>query len=212
MRKTKRPRIIFIDWSGTLSKSKFWGHLESTEPDLFTKFEDNLFKKNIDLIKPWMKGELTSEDIVRKISNETGIEYEKVLNEFIKGCELMEYVDSKVPELIKKLKKKGYKVYIASNNMDSFDRWTIKAMKLDELFDGIINSFPVKVLKHDFNEDGTSLFFDTVLAKENVKPNETVLIDDSEDKENKLTNYGIDYRRISAERSLLDELNTLLAL
>lgn len=207
--KTKRPKIVFIDWSGTLSKSKFWGHLEASDNDLFTKIEGNLFKKNIDLIKPWMKGEFTSEDVVKRISNETGLDYQKVFDEFIKGCELMEFVDTKVPNLITKLKMKGMKVYIASNNMDSFDRWTIPAMKLEELFDGIINSFPIKALKHDFADDGTSLFFDEVLKKEGVKPQETVLIDDSEDKEGKLSSFGIGYKRISDQITLIDALTEL---
>lgn len=211
MRKTRKPKIVFIDWSGTLSKSKFWGHLETSNKELFRKIEDNLFKKNIDLIKPWMRGELTSEDVAKKISVETGLDYKQVYDEFIKGCELMEFVDTRVPELVKKLKKMGTKVYIASNNMDSFDRWTVPAMKLEELFDGIINSFPVKALKHDFTDEGISLFFDKILTKEGVKAQETILIDDSEDKENKLTNYGINYHRISDQRTLIDELTSLLA-
>lgn len=210
MMKTKKPKIVFIDWSGTLSKSKFWGHLEASDPELFKMIEDNLFKKNIDLIKPWMKGTLTSEDVVKKISQETGLDYNKVFEEFVKGCELMDFVDPKVPSLIEKLQKKGIKVYIASNNMDSFDRWTIPAMKLDRIFNGIINSFPIKVLKHDFADDGTSLFFDKVLKKEGVKPQETTLIDDSEDKEGKLGSFGINYRRISDQRILVTELSELV--
>jgi len=157
-----------------------------------------------------MKGELTSEDIVKKIANETNLEYKNVFDEFIKGCTLMEFVDDKVPNLIKKLKTKGIKIYIASNNMDSFDRWTIPAMKLENIFDGIINSFPIKALKHDFDEKGTSLFFDSVLKKEGMRPEETILIDDSEDKENRLTNFGMDYRRISDQKTLVDELSGLL--
>ena len=206
-----KPKIIFIDWSGTLSRSKFWGHSENSNSQLFKQIEDNLFGKNTNLIKPWMRGVLASEDIVKKICDETSLEYKTVFNEFVKGCELMEFVDPEVPNLITKLRKKGIKVYIASNNMDSFDRWTIPAMKLNNIFDGIINSFPIKVLKHDFTDDGISLFFDTVLKKEKVKPHQTVLIDDSEDKENKLTNFGIDYRRISDKRTLIDELNMLLS-
>lgn len=204
------PKIVFLDWSGTLSKSKFWGHLEVSDSDLFIKLENNLFKKNIDLLKPWMRGETTSEDIIRQISDETHLKYKNIFEEFIKGCKQMRFVDSKIPFLVKQLQKKGTKVYVATDNMDSFDRWTVPAMKLDELFDGIINSFPIKALKHDFNEGGKSLFFDSILFKEGVNPDETVLIDDSEDKENKLTNYGINYRRISEKRTLLYELDDLI--
>lgn len=210
MTKTKKSKIVFIDWSGTLSKSKFWGHLEKSskeDQELFKLVEDNLFKTNIGLIKPWMKAELTSEDVNKKIAEEIKIDFDKVHKEFIKGCELMEFVTPKIPSLIKKLRKSGTKVYIASNNMDSFDRWTIPAMKLEELFDGIINSFAIKALKHDFDESGKSLFFDEILNIEGVKPHETVLIDDSEDKGSLLTNYGINYIRINDEDTL--EMNLL---
>lgn len=210
MKKTTKPKIVFIDWSGTLSKSKFWGHLEASNNDLFKKIEDSLFKNNIDLIKPWMKGEMTSEDVVKRISDETGLDYKVIFEEFANGCKLMEFVDPKVPELVKKIQKRGIKVYIASNNMDSFNRWTIPAMKLEMLFDGIINSFPIKALKHDFTESGISMFFDQTLTKEGVTAKETILIDDSEDKENKLSNYGINYHRITDQRTLVDELTSLL--
>ncbi len=69
----------------------------------------------------------------------------------------------------------------------------------------------MKALKHDFSEDGTSLFFNDVLIKEKVLPNETVLIDDSEDKENRLSNYGIKYRRIGPSNTLVDELRNILS-
>lgn len=157
-----------------------------------------------------MKAEITSEDISKQIADELKTDFETVFKEFVKGCELMEFVDPKVPDLIKRLRKKGIKVYIASNNMDSFDRWTIPAMKLNSLFDGIINSFAIKALKHDFDNDGRSLFFGSVLKSEGVSPHETILIDDSEDKENLLGNYGINYRRISPENTLVNELSLIL--
>lgn len=154
-----------------------------------------------------MKAKLTSEDVNKKIADEIKVDFDKVHKEFIKGCKLMEFVTPKIPSLIKKLRKLGTKVYIASNNMDSFDRWTIPAMKLEELFDGIINSFTIKALKHDFDESGKSLFFDGILNIEDVKPHETILIDDSEDKGGLLTNYGINYVRINDEDTL--EMNLI---
>lgn len=210
MKKVRRPKIVFIDWSGTLSKSKFWGHLESTDNTFFKQLEDSLFKNNVELLKPWMIGKMTSEDILKKITKETNSEYETVFNEFVRGCKQMEFVDPKIPTLIRNLKKTGTKVYIASNNMDSFDRWTIPAMKLNKLFDGIINSFSMKALKHDFDINGSSLFFNEVFNKESVKPEETILIDDSEDKDNKLTKFGIIYKKISDKVTLVDELIKLI--
>lgn len=202
-----RPKIIFIDWFGTLSTSKFWGHLENA-----SDIENNLFKINRHLLKPWMRGEIDSEGVISRIAKETDLKFETIFNEFVVSCKLMQFIDPRIPILIKLLKKKEIKVYIATDNMDSFDRWTIPAMKLNSLFDGIINSFTIKALKHDFGNDGKSLFFDSTLKREGVVPAETILIDDSEDKENHLTDYGINYRRISDENTFLNELNNIISL
>ena len=55
--------------------------------------------------------------------------------------------------------------------MDCFTRWTVPHMKLDELFDDILNSFYLKGLKHEvFN--GASVFKDffanTIFHQETV--------------------------------------------
>lgn len=211
---SNQPRIVFIDWNGTLSKSKFWGHLEKStnaeDAKLFNRLEESLFKTNILLLKPWMRAELTSEDVNKKLADKTGLDFDKVHNEFIKGCELMELASPHVSELINKIRRSGTKVYIATDNMDSFNRWTIPAMKLEAMFDGIVNSFAVKALKRDFDDSGKSLFFEDTLKVECVEPHETVLIDDSEDKGNLLSNYGIKYIRISDEYTLEMALQKLL--
>lgn len=157
-----------------------------------------------------MKAEMTTEEVNAIISKDIGIHFNEIQKEFIKGCELMEFVSEKIPYLIRKLRKSGTKVYIATNNMDSFDRWTVPAMKLEDLFDGIINSFTTKALKQDFDDSGKSLFFNNILNMKKVKPYETVLIDDSEDKGGLLANYGINYIRIDNGNTLEMNLSNLL--
>lgn len=210
--KMKNYKIVFIDWNDTLSKSKFWGHLEdSTEKDkeMFTKIEDALFCQLRHLIKPWMRGEVNSEDIINEISARTGYPYKDVFDEFIKGCQTMNYVSEEVLPLIQNLKHKGVKVIIATDNMDSFHRWTVPALKLNEIFDGILDSYTLRALKNDFNEMNKSLFFDDFFKDSGFRPGESVLIDDSEDKDGKIQSYGIDYFRISPEKGLIFALRTI---
>lgn len=206
-------KLVFLDWNRTLSNSKFWDHLESgskEESKLFSKIENCLFIKNAHLINPWMKGEFTSKEVVAAVSSDLNINYEFVFKQFVNSCEIMQFVSSQIPQLIKSIQGKGMKVYIATHNIDSFNRWTVPAMRLDKLFDGIINSYSVKAFKHDFDSQGKSLFFNDVITKEGVKPSEVYWIDDSEDKNKLLTSYGINYKRTNKENNVVNELKTLV--
>ncbi|MAG59732.1 hypothetical protein CMO96_03005 [Candidatus Woesebacteria bacterium] len=110
----------------------------------------------------------------------------------------MKLVSEEIPTLVKKLRGKKVKVVIATDNMDSFTRWTAPALNLKPIFDEILSSHELKVTKSAFGKNGESLFFKDYFRKNNIKPQETVLIDDGEDKENRLGRLGIDYRRIKA--------------
>lgn len=209
----EKPKIVFIDWNNTLSKSKFWGHLESSSAkdlELFNKLERSLFINNLHLLKPWMKGSLSTNNMMDIIANDTKIDIDFVLNNFIKSCQEMTFVSEAIPELIKKIRNKSIKVYIATDNMDSFNRWTIPAMKLSDMFDGAINSFYKKALKIDFDEYGKSLFFGDFLKSKNINPQDTILIDDSEDKNGVLSSFGINYKRIGSDYSLENALHEIM--
>jgi FMN phosphatase YigB (HAD superfamily) len=202
-------KIVFIDWNNTLSKSKFWEHLKlSSTKDLklFKKLEKSLFINNSHLLKPWMRGDLVTDDVVKIISKNTKIDIDYVFNHFIKSCKEMVFISKEIPELIKKIQHKSIKVYIATDNMDSFNKWTIPEMKLADLFDGIINSFDRKALKTDFDENGKNSFFKDVLKTEKINPKNAVLIDDSEDKNGNLSSFGIIYKRIDKNFTLKDIL------
>jgi len=197
----KKYKVVFLDWNGTLSTSKFWGHLEksSKEKDkkLFELIDKTLFGELRHLIKPWMRGETTSENVVKEVSEKSGIEYKIVFNEFVRGCEQMEYVTENCLKKIELIKNNGTKVVIATDNMDSFIRWTVPAMKLDKIFDDILDSFSLKTLKNDFEKSGKSIFFDEFVKNNKIDKGESIIIDDSEDKEGKIQAYGIDYLRIN---------------
>jgi len=55
------------------------------------------------------EGELTSEDVNRKIAEEIRVDFNKIHKEFIRGCELMEFVSPNIPKLIKKIRKLSVK-------------------------------------------------------------------------------------------------------
>lgn len=212
---SKNIKAVFIDWNGTLSPTNFWSHLEKSEKqsdrDLFKLWADTMFVNHKDKIVPWMKGEYTSEDLLSLVSKETNTDFETLLKEFIIGCERMEYSSPNIPNLIKNLRDKSVVVAVATNNMDSFTRWTVPYMKLNTLFDEILNSFYLKAMKHDLDQSGQPLFFKDFFNKYNIKPTNCIFIDDGEDKMSVISNLGIDYRRVNASNTLEQELQNILA-
>lgn len=210
----KKYKIVFIDWNGVLSGSKFWWHLEDKKhpkSELFEKIETSLYGNLRHLLKPWMRGELKTEDVIKTTADEGGLDYDEVLQEFIHSCKTMQFVSEDVPSYINELRSNNVKVVIATDNMDSFSRWTVPALKLHELFDGYINSYDIKAMKGDFNEKGKSLFFYNYLKKYDLKSGEAVLIDDSEDKEGKINASGIDYEEVEPINGLVPALKNILS-
>lgn len=207
---TSQYRVVFIDWNGTLSGSKFWGHLENTNPDLFRRIEDGLFGNLRGLIKPWMKGEIKTEHVIRSIADYSNLPYVTLFDEFLYSCYNMEFVSKDVPMLVKALQKRGFKVVIATDNMDSFTRWTTRYMNLSGLFDNILSSHDLRGMKKDINKNGSSVFFSEFLKKEKLQPGESVLIDDSADDIEIIKSFGIDYIQIESGKGLVPALKRIL--
>lgn len=206
-----KVKIIFVDWNGTLSTSKFFGHLDKESPDLYTKIQHALFQggKLEHLLDPWMVGDFNAEFVIKHLAKYINVSSEHLFQEFTKSCQNM-FIYPEVLKMINKIRNKNVKVAIATDNMDSFNRWTVPALKLADHFDGILNSYDLKAKKKDFDKNGESLFFGKFLRENDLKPEETVIIDDSEDKDSKLSKYGIGYIKINFGEGLIDELTPFL--
>ena len=208
----KKYKVIFLDWNGTLSSSKFWGHLENEGyPNnyLFPVIENSLFGNLRYLINPWMRGVKTSEEVINEIAADSKLDYDLIFREFVTSCQKMELVSNEVKKLIKFFRNNGTKMVIATDNMDSFSRWTVPSLKLKNLFDNILDSSTLKVLKNDFTSNGESLFFRKFMSQRKIKIGESMLIDDSDDKENRIQNYGINYLKIKSHIGLPGALDKL---
>lgn len=207
-----KNKVVFLDWNGTLSNSFFWEHMRASDDsevlELYNLWDKALFNKPKEYIQDWMRGSFTTEEVLSEIANETDTEYKKVLREFIKGCESMEYVSNEIPSIVETLKRDGYYVVIATNNMDCFTRWTVPFMKLDKLFDEILNSYYLRGLKHD-TKNGKSVFFEKFFEEYNVTPQDCIFLDDSLDKEGYIASLGIKYVQIKNSKDLLERLKSL---
>ena len=208
-------KVVFIDWNGTISGSKFWGHLENpNNPNhyLFSRIENVLFGELRPFLKSWMRGQMTSEDILKLLSKKSNLPYNTILEEFIESCKTMTFTTTKLASLIRQLQNYKIKVVVATDNMDSFPRWTVPSLELSKIFDDILDSYTLKAMKGDFDSKNKSLFFADYLEKHDLEPGECILIDDSEDKDLKISKIGIEYRKIEPMIGLETELESILSL
>ncbi|MEI6288471.1 MAG: hypothetical protein WCP18_02740 [bacterium] len=174
------PKVIFFDWNKTLSDSLFWSNLRDSNHQhnqYVSTIEKSIFFDNRQLINPWMRGEYSSEDICQIIANKSGVPYEVVFNGLKESCAIMKLVSEEIPGLVWQIKAKGIKTVIATDNMDTFSRFTIPALDLTELFDDFLISYNLKLLKGDVQEDSIP-FFDGYLKQNSLNYSDVVLLDD----------------------------------
>ncbi|GCE22648.1 hypothetical protein [Dictyobacter kobayashii] len=180
-------KCVFLDWAFTLSNSLFWEHLNDPEHTHFRAFQiiqKALFGKQgmHELMLDWMRGKLTSEDVVAAVCQQhVDLDPEMLLAELELSCSRMQFVSPQVPTYVSRLRARGIKVVVATDNMDTFTRWTTPALQLHTLFDDVLNSYDLQGLKADVDASGHSVFFDAYLQKQQIAYGESVLIDDGDE-------------------------------
>lgn len=209
--KKKNYKTIFFDWNKTLSNSLFWEQLNHPEHERHA-WSDNistyLFKENKHLISEWMKGLIDSEGIVEKISVRHHYLADTLLKDLAESCRNMKLVSDEVIPLIQKLRKNGTKCVIATDNMDTFTRYTVPALKLTEYFDDILVSFDKGLFKFDMENDAIP-FFDGYLMENNLNYKDVVLIDDCIDKSGTYEKQGFDILQVFNPDDFVGKLRRL---
>lgn len=204
---TKQYKVVFIDWDGTLSNSRFWERWIGT--DKYDLIQKELFVDGIEYIRLWMTGLLTYSKVLRFVESKTGIAYDELAGELEYSARHMKFIDNEVTNLTHKLRGNGVKLVLATDNMDTFRLWSVPALGLETLFDEVLTSDTRGSLKSEIYSDGTSKFFSQYLTQNNVQSGESVLIDNSLDIR-VVENFGIDFLHVNETTSLAQHLRTLL--
>jgi FMN phosphatase YigB (HAD superfamily) len=147
----------------------------------------------------------TPNEITIDTLDDTGIEQNIIFNELIKSYKQMKYVSEEIPELINKIRAKGIKVIIATDNMDMFERFAVPAMKLNELFDGVLVSCNLKFMKGDIKNNSIP-FFDEYLNKHNLDYKDVVLLDDRIEDKGAYNKLGLQVIQITGHEKLISVL------
>ncbi len=167
-------RTILFDFDGVLCRDRFYTHtLLPKYKNIVEWIQANIFG-NTELAEKWMRGEVSSEQINKIVSEACVIEFNFLHQKFLESVRLMR-LDENVKKLALELKSSGKKIGLVTNNMDVFSDILIKNHRLNELFDVIINSSDHGMLKKE--HDGK--LFDITLEQIGENIQNTVMIDDS---------------------------------
>ena len=145
-------------------------------------------------------GYITKEDFINLVNDRTNNIHKELVKDFINNYINHVYIDDKIIELIKDLKKQGYKIYLLSNTQKySYEKF-IK--DIEYLFDGITLSFKEHLLK-PYNA-----IYERLIEKYNLVPEESLFIDDREDNISTANKYGIKGRKV--ERNSIEDIKKVL--
>lgn len=234
MKKLNKYKIIFFDWNNTLSNSLFWEQLKDVNHpryswyNLINKF---LFLENKKLIEKWMVGKISHEDVSSKVANyiiihlkEKGQKHSvdsKLKKEITKiidsdleeSCRKMRFVSEEITELLEKLRRMGKKCVIATDNMDTFIKYTKPSMELEKYFDDFLVSSELNTFKFDIIEspEGCLPFFDRYLKAQKVKYDEVVLIDDCVDNTGTFKSLGFETFQVKNTKHFINVLQSALS-
>ena len=145
-------------------------------------------------------GYITKEDFINLVNDRTNNIHKELVKDFINNYINHVYIDDKIIELIKDLKKQGYIIYLLSNTQKySYEKF-IK--DIEYLFDGITLSFKEHLLK-PYNA-----IYERLIDKYNLVPEESLFIDDREDNISTANKYGIKGRKV--ERNSIEDIKKVL--
>ncbi len=167
-------KTFVFDFDGVLCHDKFYhSELKDSFPNIVDWIQREIFG-NRELVDSWMRGILKSNDINRVIATNCGIDF-ALLDKMFRNSVRRMLLDVDLLTLILELKKVGYPLCLVTDNMDIFSEITITNLRLNKIFDVIVNSADYGFLK---KERGGALF-DIALTQISCPIQETILIDDS---------------------------------
>ena len=172
-------RVVFVDWAKTLSTSLFWQHRPGCRLSAANSaaVESYVFAR-AELVRHWMIGSVAAEDVCSLAAGSLQLSAADLVADLEYSCRGMEFDDPAALAGLRALREQGIQVVLATDNMDTFSRWTVPALHLDDLFDAILNSASLAALKGDVVA-GQSRFFEPWLSEHGIAPSEAVLVDDS---------------------------------
>lgn len=197
--RTTKP-ILFCDFDGTICYERYWRSLPSGQ---YEKVQNLLFRNDKTYVNDWMRGKYTAEQVNKKVAQEIGVPYEEVWQLFVNDCSTMR-VPQEILEQLSALRSR-YIVILITGNMDSFSRFTVPALGLENYFDYISNSYHEG--KHKTDKKGE--IFTEYANKFGTSLKECVVIDDSQNVCNTFEALGGKAYLVTSEKNIETHLAEL---
>lgn len=163
---------LFIDFDGTICFDRFWRSAGAEVRLFINRF---LFGADETLVRRWMLGYVSSEEVNAIISQAGVFSYADLWQVFVADCLSMRVHPSTLAVIQKA--RRTHRVILVTDNMDAFDRFTRPQLGLDACFDAIASSHQYGALK---NHEGGGLF-KVVAHEEHINLHEAILIDNAAD-------------------------------
>jgi epoxide hydrolase-like predicted phosphatase len=151
-------KAVIFDFFGVICSDEYWN---------FVKEDKNMQGRFGELSDSVNLGRLSWPEFLKTVAEETGRDFEEV-----KKMYESEHINLQMVTYIHKLRQK-YKTALLSNASESFIDELIKKARLDKVFDELIISSRVGIIKPD------PRIYKYTLDKLGVEANEAVFIDDS---------------------------------
>ncbi|HEY1776349.1 MAG TPA: hypothetical protein VGG41_09345 [Solirubrobacteraceae bacterium] len=170
--------IVFFDWYGTLSTSRFWDHITEAPGHALRRILDRrlekLFSLEKETISLWMRGELADAEVVASLAVPLPRRYKKdyLYRALHRGCEASA-VDPGMANLVRELRIRTFTA-VATDNMACFLAASPAALREEAPVDAILSSSERGVLK----ADDPPRFFAPALQAAGMGFSDAVLIDD----------------------------------
>jgi hypothetical protein len=141
-------RVVFVDWYETLSTSLLWQRRPGSRLSAAdsARVESYVFSC-AELVRQWMLGAVAAEDVCILAAGRLGLAAADLVADLQHSCRCFEFDDPASVDSLQAIREQGIKVVLATDNMDAFCRWTVPAMHLGGIFDAILGSASLGVLK-----------------------------------------------------------------
>ena len=189
-------KVVFVDWHGVMSTDPFWySILENSKHPLVTHLKracDLIFQHQTDVLSPWMRGHLETEQIVDMMSIKLD---RRFLDDFLvrrlyEDCRRMR-CNVQLTAFLRKIRKDAF-IVLATDNMDCFldavrrSQNSLRGRRrsyeetlgnISGIFDDVLCSSELGTLKCE----DTAKFFGPWLSRYNFVFEDALLVDDRED-------------------------------
>jgi len=133
----KHINSVIFDFSGTLCSGRYFAPLGQDALDAIGQlvFGDS----SPQWADPWIKGDLTSHDIVSYLSEHLPHSEDEILSALREGCSNMTF-NPVVYDFALQQREAGRKTALVTANMDCFTNVVVPAHDLDNVFDLVLNT------------------------------------------------------------------------